>query len=174
MAQLTADSVAGSSAAQTPGRFQSGALAGAVVGTLAIFSAFLLEGGDLAALILPSPILIVVVGTIAALLLAYPASAVAGIPGLVGRAFTGGHTAEGAHLLRDAGTYAIITSLIGVLMGAIVILSNLNPARPDQIGHALAVGLIAPLYGLLLALICYALSRRLTLQHVRDSRRRPQ
>ena len=161
MAQLTAGAVVGSGEAQPQGRLQLGALAGVVVGTLAVFGAFIFEGGHLAALILPSPFLIVVGGTLAALLLAYPASAVAGIPGLVGRAFTGRRTAEGAQLLRDAGTYAIITSLLGLVMGAIVIFANFNPAQPEQFGHALAVGFISPLYGLVLALICYALSRRL-------------
>ena len=63
--------------------------------------------------------------------------------------------------MRDAGTYAIITSLLGLVMGAIVILANFNPAQPEQFGHALAVGFICPLYGLVLALTCYALSRRL-------------
>ena len=143
------------------GGVQLGALAGVVLGTLAVFGAFIIEGGDLSALILPSPIMIVVGGSLAALLLAYPASAVAGIPGLIGRAFAGGRSAEGAQVLRDAGSYAIITSLIAFVMGAIVILANFNPARPDQMGHALAVGFIAPLYGLVIALLCFALSRRL-------------
>ncbi|MGI8423470.1 MAG: motility-associated protein [Chloroflexota bacterium] len=156
-----ADSAVDTADARRDGRFEVGPVVGVVLGTLAVFGAFLIEGGDLRSLILPSPLLIVVGGTLGALLLAHPASDVMGIPGLVGRAFTGRRSVAGAQLLRDAGTYAIITSLIALVMGAIVVLGGLANADAGQLGHSIAVGIIAPLYALLLALVCNALGRRL-------------
>src|SRR5687768_2664382 len=110
MAQTVASSQTGG--VRREGRFEAGPLSGVVIGTLAIFGAFVIEGGDLSALILPSPFLIVVGGTIGALLLAHPATLIAGIPGLVALAFTGGQSAAGAQLFRDARNYAIVTCLI--------------------------------------------------------------
>jgi chemotaxis protein MotA len=55
-------------------------LGGVLIGLVAIGTAFLMEGGDLASLVLPSPIIIVFGGTFAALCAAFPFPVVARLP----------------------------------------------------------------------------------------------
>ncbi len=78
-----------------------------------------IEGGDLASYLLPSPLILVVGGSLAGLLIAYGASGVGALPGLFGLALRGPTSASGAssaeiaaryrlgqHLFRDAGHFS--------------------------------------------------------------------
>ena len=89
-----------------------------------------IEGGDLASYLLPSPLILVVGGSRAGLLIAYGASGVGALPGLFGLALRGPTSASGAssaeiaaryrlgqHLFRDAGHFSLLSGVVATLPG---------------------------------------------------------
>jgi len=155
-----------------------GTALGIVLAVVAWAIAVVIEGGDLSSYLLPSPLLLVVGGALAALLIGYGASGVAALPGLFGLALRGPASASsvssgevarryglGQHMFRDAGNFALMSGVVATLLGIVIVLANWGGA-PGHIGHGLALSLIGFLYGLVVAIFCYALSANL--RHKRE------
>jgi hypothetical protein len=160
------------------GKITMGTALGIALAVVAWAIAVVIEGGDLSSYLLPSPLVLVVGGALAALLIGYGASGVAALPGLFGLAVRGPASASGAssraiasrysvgyQMFRDTGNFALLSGVIATLLGVIMALASLGD-RPGQMGHALAFSLLGLLYGIVVAIFCYALSSNL--RHKRE------
>jgi flagellar motor component MotA len=155
------------------GKITMGTIVGVGLAVLVWAFAVTIEGGRLVSYLLPSPILLVVGGALAALLIGYGVAGVAALPGLFGlvlrgpASVTGEATAAaiaryrlGRDMFRDAGHFALLSGVVATLLGLIIVLNQLASAGA-QLGHHLAASLSGFLYGFVVAIFCYALSANL-------------
>ncbi len=124
-------------------------LVGFAMSGLFIGLGVLLEGGRLSIFIQISAILIVGGGALGALLVGYPWSAIRN--GLL-LALTGRHAIRSAYLdaarvFRAMGDMAFLAGFLGVIIGVIHVLMNLD--NLGQAGAGFATALVSALYGLL-------------------------
>jgi hypothetical protein len=155
------------------GKVTMGVIAGIVLAVLVWAFAVTIEGGDVTAYLLPSPLILVVGGTLAALLIGYGGVGFGRLPGLLGSAFRGAaQVADGAadeaaaryqlgtRMFQDAGLFALLSGVIATLLGVVIVLSTLGETTA-RFGHGVAVSLTGFLYGFVVAIFCYAVSANL-------------
>lgn len=143
-----------------------------VVGIISAVTALLVGIGDNLSLFLDIPSLLIVVGgTLAALLVSFPLQEVVQAPQCVRYAFfpprPDGENRDleklleqGVFFLSRSKTYAQATGWVGVLLGAVIILAHLDD--PKKIGPGVAICLLTALYGTVLGyLVCLPLQTKL-------------
>src|SRR5688572_18955498 len=127
------------------GKITMGTILGVALAVLVWAFAVTIEGGRLVSYLLPSPILLVVGGALAALLIGYGTAGVAALPGLFALALrgpasvTGVTTAAavaryrlGRDMFRDAAHFALLSGVVATLLGLIIVLNQL-PSVGDQL-----------------------------------------
>ena len=155
------------------GKITMGTILGVALAVLVWVFAVTIEGGRLMSYLLPSPVLLVVGGALAALLIGYGTAGVAALPGLFGlvlrgpASLTGESTAAaiaryrlGRDMFRDAGHFSLLSGVVATLLGLIIVLNHLSSAGAE-LGHHFAATLSGFLYGFVVAIFCYALSANL-------------
>src|SRR5687767_805872 len=155
------------------GKLTMGTAFGVALALVVWAFAVTIEGGSIVSYLLPSPLILVVGGAIAALMIGYGRAGVGALPGLFGLAVrgtarvtgsaVGGAAARyqlGRDMFRDAGHFALLSGVVATLLGAIIVLNNAQSAG-DQLGHHIGAVLSGILYGLVVAIFCYALSANL-------------
>ena len=156
------------------GKLTVGTILGIALALLVWVFAVSLEGGKVWTYLLPSPTVLVVGGTLAALLISYGTSGIASLPGLFALAMrgpasvTGPSTAAavaryrlGRDMFRNAGTFALLIGVVTTILGLMIVLNDISRGTPSQVGHAIAITLSGFLYGFVVAIFCYALSANL-------------
>lgn len=156
------------------GKVTVGTMLGIALALLVWVFAVSLEGGQVWNYLLPSPTLLVVGGTLAALLIGYGTTGLTSLPGLFALAMrgpasvTGTPTAAavaryrlGRDIFHSAGTFALLIGVVTTILGLMIALEYAGNAPPDQVWHAVAVTLTGFLYGFVVAIFCYALSANL-------------
>ena len=156
------------------GKVTVGTILGIALALLVWVFAVTLEGGKVWNYLLPSPTVLVVGGTLAALLIGYGTAGVTSLPGLLALAMRGPATITGTStaaavaryrlgrdMFRNAGTFALLIGVVTTILGLMIVLEHAGNATPGQLGHAVAVTLTGFLYGFVVAIFCYALSANL-------------
>ena len=135
-----------------------------IVGLVSGFTLILLAMGDVTAFIDPASIIIVVGGTIAMTLVSFPLKDVVGLIGFymyaikppgadADREKVERELEKGILMLGRQKTYAQTTGWIGTLIGAVLILKNMDD--PAAIGPGAALALLCPLYGAIMAFMIF-------------------
>ena len=142
-----------------------------IIGLVSGFTLVLLAMGDVTIFIDVASLLIVVGGTIALTLVSFPLGDVVGFIGYVmhtivppkedaDRERVMREMEKGILMLGRMKTYAQATGWIGVLIGAIIMLKNMDD--PAAIGPGAALMLLTALYGTIIAfMICWPLRTKL-------------
>ena len=133
-------------------RFVMRMLFGTFCGAFFILGGLMLEGGNLHSIIGLTALLIVLGGATGALFTAYPIKTVkrAVALAMTGREASRSTYLESARVFRTLGDLALLSGGVGMVIGAIHVLHNLD--KPDTIGPGVAVGLLTLLYSFLIKL----------------------
>ena len=135
-----------------------------LIGMVSGFTLIFLAMGDLTAFVDPASIIIVVGGTIAMTLVSFPLKDVGGLSGFymyavqppredADREKVERELGKGILMLGRMKTFAQATGWIGTLIGAVLILKNLDD--PAAIGPGAALALLCPLYGTIMAYLLF-------------------
>ena len=154
------------------GNLTMGTLFGLLLATFIWLAAIVIEGGDVTRFLMPVPWIMVVGGTLCALLIAYPARAVGALLGLTLDAFRGPLSPDalqvarvearyrlGARMFGDAARFALMSGLVAGLTGVALALISESTASP--LARSVGVSLTAIVAGLMVALFCLALAANL-------------
>ena len=135
-----------------------------IIGLVSWFTLFLLAMGDVTFFIDIPSVLIVVGGTISMTLVSFPLKDVVGLSGFYMYAFLPPRAdadrekverelEKGILMLGRMKTYAQATGWIGTLVGAVLMLRNIDDLA--AIGPGAALALLCPLYGTIMAFLLF-------------------
>jgi len=127
-------------------------LFGGLLGAFFVLGSYVAEGGHMASITQRTALLRVAGGALSALIIAYPLRTVVTsfLLAFSGRAATRSQYLDAARVFRSFGDMALLAGFLGVLLGAIRVIENLD--KPEWIGPNAAIALIDAVYGLLLKL----------------------